>query len=105
MRRGSCSPSSITTPTARFSRSSNYTYDTRGLRVGMATHYGTWSYEYDDLGQITHAVLVSTDPEIPSQNLTFAYDGVGNRIYTISNGLRENYTTNNMNQYTQVRDT
>jgi len=83
----------------------DYTYDARGQRTGMATHYGTWSYEYDDTGQLTHAVLASTDAEIPNQDLIYAYDALGNRIYTIINGVTENYVTNNMNQYTQVGDT
>ena len=32
-----------------------YTYDSRGRRTAMDTHYGTWSYQYDDLGQLTRA--------------------------------------------------
>ncbi len=31
-----------------------------------------------------------------------SYDAVGNRIRTIENGVTTNYTTNNLNQYTQV---
>ena len=46
----------------------NYAYDTRGRRTAMATHYGAWAYDYDDLGQLTRAVLNSTDPQIPSQD-------------------------------------
>lgn len=80
----------------------DYTYDNRGRRVAMNTHYGLWTYEYDDIGQLTHAVLESTDPEIPNQDLTYVYDALGNRIYTITNGVREDYVTNDMNQYTQV---
>jgi YD repeat-containing protein len=45
----------------------NYTYDNRGRRTAMAAHYGAWTYEYDDLGQLTHAVLASTDPQIPTR--------------------------------------
>lgn len=50
------------------------------------------------MGQLTHAVLVSTDPNVPSQDLRYVYDAVGNRIYTVENGVRMDYTTNNLNQ-------
>jgi RHS repeat-associated protein len=83
----------------------NYTYDTRGRRIAMATHYGTWAYDYDDLGQLTHAVLTSTDPDIPSQDLAYVYDALGNRIRTIENGVTTEYTANNLNQYVSVGDT
>ena len=83
----------------------DYTYDSRGRRTSMATSYGTWTYEYDDMGQLTHAVLASTDPSVPSQDLQYVYDAVGNRVYTIENVVRTDYTTNNLNQYTKVGDT
>ena len=83
----------------------DYTYDSRGRRISMDTHYGLWTYEYDDNGQLIHAVLDSTDPDIPDQDLVYVYDALGNRIYTITNGVREDYTTNNMNQYVQAGDT
>ena len=83
----------------------NYTYDTRGRRTAMATHYGTWGYEYDDLGQLTRAVLTSTEPEVPSQDLTYVYDALGNRIRTVENGVSTEYTANNLNQYVHVADT
>ena len=81
-----------------------YSYDPLGRRVGMETHFGTWTYEYDDAGQLVHAVLDSTDPQIESQDITYVYDAVGNRGRTIVNGQVTEYTTNDMNQYTQVGD-
>lgn len=83
----------------------NYTYDTRGRRTAMATHYGTWAYEYDDLGQLTRAVLASTDPQIPNQDLAYVYDGVGNRTRTVENAVTIDYTANNLNQYVTVGNT
>ncbi|KKK75076.1 hypothetical protein LCGC14_2877370, partial [marine sediment metagenome] len=83
----------------------HYTYDMLGRRTSMDTHYGLWTYEYDDIGQLTHAVLDSSDPQIPDQDLTYVYDALGNRISTIVNGETAEYTTNNMNQYIQVDDT
>lgn len=82
----------------------DYTYDRRGRRTEMAAHYGTWTYEYDDISQLTRAVLESTDPEIPDQDLTYVYDAVGNRIRTLVNGAEEVYSTNQLNQYIKVGD-
>ena len=80
----------------------NYSYDERGRRTAMDTHYGQWNCGYDDLGQLTNAVLVSTDPQMPNRNLTYLYDATGNRVRTIENGVTTIYTANNSNQYTQV---
>jgi RHS repeat-associated protein len=84
----------------------DYTYDSRGRRTSMATLDGTWTYEYDDIGQLTHAVLAPANPAvIHNQDLRYEYDALGNRIRTIENGVTTAYTTNNMNQYTQVGNT
>jgi len=83
----------------------NYAYDTRGRRTAMATHYGAWAYDYDDLGQLTRAVLNSTDPQIPTQDLAYVYDALGNRIRTIENGVTTEYTANNLNQYVRLGNT
>jgi len=82
-----------------------YTYDSRGRRTSVNTSYGLWTYEYDDIGQLVHAAVTSTDPEIPNQDLAYVYDALGNRIDTIKNGVTTLYTTNNLNQYTKVGDT
>ena len=71
----------------------------------MDTHYGLWTYDYDDLGQLTHAVLNSTAPDIPNQDLAYVYDALGNRIRTIENGVTTEYTANNLNQYVRVGST
>ncbi len=81
-----------------------YSYDMLGRIVEMETHYGTWTYEYDDSGQITVALLESIDPEIPSQNLSYVYDQNGNRIRTIVNGEENDYHLNDYNQYVRVGD-
>ncbi|MGC9348407.1 MAG: RHS repeat-associated core domain-containing protein, partial [Anaerolineae bacterium] len=82
----------------------DYAYDRRGRRTEMATHYGTWSYQYDNLGQLTRAELESTDPDILDQELIYEYDALGNRIRTVVNGEEEAYSVNHLNQYTQVGD-
>jgi RHS repeat-associated protein len=83
----------------------DYTYDNRGRRTSMDTLDGKWIYEYDDLGQLTHAVFDSANPEIPDQDLTYLYDALGNRVRAIENGVTTEYTVNNMNQYVRVGDT
>ena len=83
----------------------NYTYDSRGRRISMDTLDGGWSYEYDDLGQLTHAVLASTAADIPNQDLRYVYDEVGNRVWTVENGVTKQYTANSLNQYVTVGTT
>jgi len=81
----------------------DYTYDSRGRRISMATLDGAWTYTYDDIGQLTHAVFVpASGSTIPPQDQTYVYDALGNRIRTIINGVTTEYTTNNMNQYVTV---
>ena len=80
----------------------DYVYDSLGRRTEMGTLDGTWTYGYDATGQLVRAVLASTNPLIPSQDLTYVYDALGNRIRTIENGATTEYTTNQLNQYTAV---
>ena len=83
-----------------------YSYDSRGLRTTMSTNDGNWLYEYDNLGQLTHAVFASAnDARIPNQDLTYVYDALGNRIQTIENGVITDYVANKLNQYKTVGDT
>jgi uncharacterized protein RhaS with RHS repeats len=83
----------------------DYTYDALGRRTSMNTLDGEWTYEYDAIGQLIHAVFNSANPAIPNQDLTYEYDPAGNRISTIENGVTTLYTTNNLNQYTIVGNT
>lgn len=80
-----------------------YTYDALGRRITMSTIDGDWVYGYDPTGQLTSAVFTPlTGSPVPAQNLQYVYDALGNRIRTIENGVTIEYTTNNLNQYTQV---
>jgi RHS repeat-associated protein len=76
-----------------------YSYDRLGRRVGMNTHYGDWTYTYDNLGQLTDAELVSSHPDIQDQTLSFSYDLSGNRVEVVKNGERITYSANTVNQY------
>ena len=80
----------------------DYSYDVLGRRTSMGTLDGTWTYTYDADGQLLHAVFASTNPAIANQDLTYVYDPAGNRVQTIENGVTTQYTTNKLNQYTQV---
>jgi RHS repeat-associated protein len=80
----------------------NYAYDDRGRRYSMDTHFGKWTYRYDDLGQLTNAALFSTDPRVPRQNITYGYDALGNRLWTLENGIQRDYQPNRLNQYERV---
>jgi RHS repeat-associated protein/uncharacterized repeat protein (TIGR01451 family) len=82
----------------------NYTYDSRGRRTTMSTVDGNWTYTYDDLGQLIHAVFASTST-IPNQDLTYVYDAVGNRTHAIENGVAISYAMNKLNQYFSVGQT
>src|SRR5262249_20031604 len=63
-----------------------YAYDALGRRTSMETSDGTWTYTYDLTGQLTRAVFASINPQIPSQDLNYVYDALGNRIRTVLNG-------------------
>ncbi len=80
-----------------------YTYNNLGLASSETTLDGQWTYTYDAVGQLTHAVFTSNDPLLdPNQDLQYTYDAAGNRISTVVNGTTTSYVTNNMNQYTSV---
>ncbi|MCP4853392.1 MAG: RHS repeat protein [Fuerstiella sp.] len=81
----------------------DYTYDLLGRRAASDTIEGVWTYEYDAIDQLTHAVFDSNDPAaIPDQDLAYVYDAVGNRIHTLENGVATDYAPNEMNQYDTV---
>ena len=80
----------------------DYTYNALGLETSEATQAGTWTYTYDADGQLIHAVFASTNSSIPSQDLAYSYDAMGNRITTVINGVTTAYTTNNLNETTSV---
>ena len=83
----------------------DYTYDGLGNVATETTLDGTWVYTYDADGELTHAVFTSTNPALPNEDETFTYDAAGNRTQTIINGVTTAYTTNALNEYTQVGDT
>src|ERR1043166_2330790 len=89
-------------PNATVNSRFDYTYDSRGRRRTMQTTDGGWTYGYDGSGQLTRAVFVSSNTNIPNQNLQYNYDAVGNRTLTVFNGATNRYVANNVNEYTSV---
>jgi RHS repeat-associated protein len=82
-----------------------YSYDSRGRRTSMNSSDGVWTYSYDDIGQLIHAVFASETTNMPSQDLAYVYDSLGNRTQTIENGITAGYTANNLNQYVSAGQT
>jgi RHS repeat-associated protein len=73
-----------------------YNYDLAGNPVTMNTLEGTYSYEYDDIGQLIKVIY----PD--GKNVGYSYDAAGNRLTVVDNEKTTTYSTNNMNQYTCV---
>ena len=80
----------------------DYTFDALGRRTGMTTLDGQWTYNYDAVGQLTHAVFASTNPTVPNQDLAYEYDAAGNRVRMIVNGVVTTYQANDLNEYTTI---
>ncbi len=73
-----------------------YTYDNLGRRNTMTTLDGVFKYGYDAIGQLT-SVITPTN-----RTITYIYDAAGNRVGVTDSAVTTNYTTNNLNQYTNV---
>jgi RHS repeat-associated protein len=81
----------------------DYTYNELGRVATETTLDGQWTYTYDAIGELTHAVFASNNPAaIPNQDLQYIYDPAGNRTRTIINGVRTDYVSNKLNQYTSI---
>ena len=80
----------------------DYTYDQTGRVTSIDTEDGLWTYAHDAVGQLIRAQFASTNLDIPAQDLQYFYDPAGNRTRTVINGVTTDYTTNELNQYSQV---
>jgi len=83
-------------PNSEVISSFSYTYDQMGNRLSMTTEQGSTQYIYDELSQLIKVIPPS------SLATDFVYDTVGNRTSVIENGDGVTYSTNNLNQYTEV---
>lgn len=77
----------------------SYTYNEVGLRTSMSTQDGTWTYAYDKIGQLTHAVFApAPGSAMEAQEFAYEYDAAGNRTRSVVNGVETRYEVNNLNQ-------
>ena len=78
-----------------------YAHDNVGNRLTMTTSFGTQTYSYDKIYEVTGA-------DYPSfyafSDMTYQYDSCWNRESTV-NGGTTNYVTNSLNQYSSVGGT
>ena len=75
-----------------------YAYNAVGEVTSMTTGGVTTSYGYDADGELTSA-------SSPGDTILYAYEPDGNRTSVTDNGVVTDYTSNSMNEYTQVGDT
>jgi len=76
----------------------DYTYDVSGRRTSMTANEGTYTYDYDALGQLVGVI----HPD--GHAVHYDYDEAGNRRQVIDDGVVTTYTTNKLNQYLTVGD-
>jgi RHS repeat-associated protein len=82
----------------------DYVDDAIGRRTSMAksgtafTQSDTISYGYNDRSEVTSATAANDS----NYNFGFAFDNIGNRSTSTIAGTETTYTSNNLNQYTQI---
>ncbi|MDX6648302.1 MAG: hypothetical protein QOJ97_253 [Solirubrobacteraceae bacterium] len=62
------------------------------------------TYTYDQLNRLTRAAT-ATSAGVPGNRFEYQYDGAGNRLLQIANGVSTIYAYNNANQLTAAGDT
>jgi rhs family protein-like protein len=79
-----------------------YTLNDKNQRTGATLPDGnTWSYDYDAMGQLTGAVKQSSG-NTQLAGMSWLYDQIGNRTSATENNVTTSYTSNLVNQYTQI---
>jgi len=87
-----------------------YAYNSANQRTSVTNQDNSrWSFQYDLLGQVTFGKKFWSDATpVAGEQFEYSFDDIGNRNYAASGGdhsganLRyQNYTVNNLNQYTQ----
>ena len=76
-----------------------YTLNDRDQRTAVQYPGISWNYGYDDKGQLTGAEKSAGDV---SETYSYTYDGIGNRLTAQESASQFSYTSNLLNQYTQV---
>src|SRR5207249_1372124 len=97
-------------PSADSTVSFNYAYNNANQRTAITNADNSrWAYGYDPLGQVTSGKRSWADGSlVAGQQFEYGFDDIGNRRVAASGGdlwganLRyQNYTANNLNQYTR----
>ena len=79
-----------------------YTLNDKNQRTGATLPDGnTWSYSYDTLGQLTGAEKNSSAAAL-LKTFSYSYDLIGNRTSATEDNTTTSYTSNLVNQYTQI---
>ena len=85
-----------------------YAYNAANQRARAAVSDGSsWSYAYDDLGQVTSANHSAADgTPVAGEQFGYAFDDIGNRLETTTSSQavpgrrwRATYAANPLNQY------
>lgn len=83
-------------PDGSVSSSFEYSYDRFGRQQSVTTLEGTTNYEYDSKGQLVKITL----PD--GMVMEYEYDAAGNRTAVIEDGVRTEYSRNELGLYTQI---
>ena len=98
---------STSNTTGATTRTYTYEYNTKDQRTKLTLADGTyWEYTYDDKGQVVNGIKYDVnDTPISGQYFGYNYDMIGNRVWE-KDGSEVNqidYTSNLVNQYTQLQ--
>jgi len=79
-----------------------YTLNDKDQRTAATLENGdNWAYTYDTLGQLTGA-LKKDSQDNTLNNMSYAFDLIGNRTSAVEDAANWTYASNLLNQYTQV---
>jgi len=79
-----------------------YTLNDKNQRTAATLENGdNWAYTYDTLGQLTGA-LKKDSQDNTLNNMSYAFDLIGNRTTATEDATNWTYASNLLNQYTQV---
>lgn len=79
-----------------------YTLNDKDQRTAATLENGdNWAYTYDTLGQLTGA-LKKDSQDNTLNNMSYAFDLIGNRTSAVEDATNWTYASNLLNQYTQV---
>ncbi len=83
----------------------NYELNEKNQRTKLITNDNSWTFNYNDLGEVIEAQeLDSNNIEVANRNYIYNYDLIGNRISATEGANIFNYTSNLLNQYTQINN-